>query len=150
MALMRSSMMKKKVLIALATLILVGTVGVVIYYFAQPEKLDQRQELENDLKEMGTNFYVKLYNDLGGDLKKKEAFLEKYSKIGIKSSLSNLERNDREHNAEIVAKFVNEKTKEACDKEKTQVILYPKKPYGENDFDIEVTLVCGFDEEESE
>ena len=41
-------------------------------------------------------------------------------------------------------KFVNHKTKQECDLEASYIIITPKSPYGQKDYDIQSMLGCGY------
>ena len=75
-------------------------------------------------------------------------FLEKYKDIGIKVSLDNLSRYKKDDMDDILKQFVNDKTKEECDRNSSMVIIYPKDPYGQKDYTVDAILVCGFEEKE--
>lgn len=135
----------KRVLIAIGVILVIIIVVIVILVLP---KENVEQNLENSLKEMGQDFYENYYYDQTGTTDEEKAdFLSRYATIGIKINLDNLGRYNSEVNQEKIAEFVNPDTNESCDKENTRVIIYPKESYGKTDYDIEVELVCGFDEE---
>jgi len=108
-------------------------------------------QLKKELKEMGVSFYEDYYYD---SLKKNyegnddgfKDYLMGFKEQGFKIDLDNLSRvNDMQ---DKLKDFVNSKTDEECDKLKTNIIIYPKENYGKKDYTMDITLVCGFDEEE--
>ena len=100
--------------------------------------------LENELREMGKDFYENFfYDEFNSSESEREEFLAKYRTIGFKVNLSNLVRTNKKVNEEKVKNFVNPKTNEKCDMENTKVTIYPKSPYGKSDYDMEVEIVCG-------
>ena len=96
---------------------------------------------------MGKDFYENFYYEQVGSTDEERAdFLSKYESIGIKINLDNLSRYGENKNADEISKFVNQKTKKACDKTNTKVVIYPQKPYNKTSYKIETQLDCGFDE----
>lgn len=134
----------KKVLIAVGVILVI--VIIVVFIMMMPNTSSQKK-LEDTLKEMGQDFYENYYYDQTGTTDEEKAnFLSKYSTIGIKINLDNLGRYNSEENEEKIAEFVNPETGEPCDNENTRVIIYPKENYGKTDYELEVELVCGFQE----
>ena len=71
----------------------------------------------------------------------REEFLANFATIGIKINLENLEVfQDGKYKKEI-EKFMKPKSSK-CDKFNTKAIVYPKRPYGKNDYELEVNLEC--------
>jgi len=142
--------LNKNVLIAIAgvlAVVLVVLIIVVLHPFGK--KQSQEEELKKKLETMGAEFYEELYYKQVGTLgDEKEEFLKGFEKIGIKVDLGNLSRFKGEDSEEILKEFVNKKTDKACDKTKTQAIIYPQAPYDKKSYKIEVNLDCGFDKEE--
>lgn len=142
--------LNKNVLIIIASIllvVLVVLVVVVVNPFAK--KLSQEEEFKKKIETMGAEFYEDLYykqvETLGDE---KADFLKKFETIGIKVDLGNLSRYKGEDSEKILKEFVNKKTNEACDKTKTQAIIYPQAPYDKDSYKIEVNLVCGFEKDE--
>lgn len=135
----------KKRNIIICAVVLVLVIVLCIFVFGDSTKR-KKVELENELKSLGKDFYENFYYDLvvrDNGVKT----IAKYENIGIKVSLDNIGRQSEEK-AEAIKKFVNPKTKKACDKAETKVTIYPKKPYGKTDHTIKADLSCGFDEAE--
>lgn len=137
------------VLILVCVLALGASVGGVTYAVKHKDKDKVKEESLSDLLEqMGIDFYEnKYYNQLGDDEEKRNEFLEKYSKVGIKIDLENLSRLDNGKNVETIKKFVNKDTGISCNQTETKVKIYPKKPYGKTDYTIETELSCDEKEE---
>ena len=126
-------------------IVLVLFVGVT---FVTGCKASQEKKLNKYLKELGNAYYEKYYS-LFDDEAARSEFLARYSTLGIKVDLENLARTvsdtkDFPSKDEILKKFVNNKTKEACNSAKTKITIYPQKPFGNKDYKIEVNLDCGF------
>jgi len=47
---------------------------------------------------------------------------------------------------EEIDKFKNSKAKKECSRTNTKAVIYPKSPYGENDFEVKAELDCGFED----
>lgn len=110
------------------------------------KKDNQEEELNQLLKQLGSEFYEEFYYDkVGNNLEERKNFLEKYKDIGIKINLENLSRYNSEQNKDSLAKFVNKKTNQECDKTNTMVIIYPTEPYEKNSYAEEIKLICGFE-----
>lgn len=114
------------------------------------KKGGQEASLSKSLESMGKDFYENFYYEQVGSTDEERAdFLSKYESIGIKINLDNLSRYDENKNADEISKFVNQKTKKACDKTNTKVVIYPQKPYNKTSYKIETQLDCGFNETNS-
>ena len=110
------------------------------------KKGGQEASLSKSLESMGKDFYENFYyTQVGSTDEERADFLSKYESIGIKINLDNLSRYDENKNADEISKFVNQKTKKACDKTNTKVVIYPQKPYNKTSYKIETQLDCGFD-----
>lgn len=110
-------------------------------------KNNQEKEFISKLEEMGKEFYEEFYyKQIGSTDEERNTFLQKYTDIGIKVNLDNLSRYSGKDSETILKEFVNKKTKESCDKSKTQVVIYPKEPYKKNSYEMDVKLFCGFDD----
>ena len=110
----------------------------------------EKDEMTIYLEKMGKEFYEDFYyKQIGQTDKERHEFLEKYKDIGIKVNLDSLSRYKKEDSEKILEEFVNSKTEEACDKTNSMVVIYPKEPYGNEDYRIDAILVCGFEETET-
>ena len=111
------------------------------------KKGGQEAFLSKSLESMGKDFYENFYyTQVGSTDEERADFLSKYETIGIKINLDNLSRYDDNKNADEINKFINQKTKKACDKTNTKVIVYPQKTYNKTSYKIETQLDCGFNE----
>lgn len=135
---------KNAIIIIAAVLV----IAVAVVLFLVLGKKDNKSEIENSLTEMGKSFYENFYYEqIGSSANERTSLLSKFTTIGIKVDLENLERyNDGEFSKEI-KKLKNNKTNKMCNKTKTKVIIYPKSPYGKTDYTIKTELDCGFDSE---
>lgn len=124
--------------------VIILIVGLIIVVSGKGKE-SESQKLSSELKNLGIDFYENFYyKQIGTDDKERKEFLEKYTNIGIKVSLDNLVRYKKDDT--ILEKFVNSKTKKECDKTSSMVVIYPKEPYGKNNYTIDAMLVCGFEE----
>lgn len=97
------------------------------------------KKLRKDLEEMGADFYENYYYETNGDNdEERKEFVKKYREMGIKIDLDNLSKSD----SDIVKENKDEFKKYDCDKTDTKIIIYPKEPYGKEDYKIEVELQC--------
>ncbi len=137
---------KKQVGIIAGVLLVVILAVTITINVTNSKKETQEDKLNTTLKELGKDFYENFYYpQVGSDDSSRATFLEKFSTIGIKVNLDNLSRYNGKDVESKIAEFKNEKSGEDCDKENTKVTIYPKDPYGKEDYTIEVTLVCGFE-----
>lgn len=124
-------------IIALILLILSGTKIIKAITFSK------KDQLTIYLEDMGKDFYETFYYEqLGTTSKEREDFLNQYKDIGIKVSLETLSRYQGSKNIKIAEKFVDAKTKKACDRDSTKVIIYPKSPYKRDTYKLETVLDC--------
>lgn len=137
--------LNKKAIIALCACV-VAVVLIIVLVFAL-NKPSNKKKLENSLTEMGRSFYENFYYEqVGTSADERSTLLSKFTDIGIKVDLDNLNRyNDGEFKEEI-KKFKNNKKNEDCNKTNTKVIIYPKSPYGKTDYTVKAELDCGFEE----
>lgn len=135
---------KKNIAIIAGVVVGIIILGIVIAILFSRDS--QEKVLMTRMEELGKEFYEKFYYPIQGTTdEEKIAFAKKYETLGIKVSLDNLARYDYENKDEILEEFVNNKTKEYCDKTNSQVIIYPKEPYDISSYTIDVILECGFD-----
>ncbi len=120
-------------------------VAVVLAFFLLKGK-NQEEVLKDYLHDMGIEFYENLYyKQVGKTDEDRKEFLTKFTDIGIKINLDSLSRYNIESNQEKISAFKNPKTNEACNKDNSKVIIYPKEPYGQKDYRVEIQLDCGFE-----
>lgn len=133
-----------KKIIILVVLIIIVLVGVGAFMLFG--KRSNEKELETSLTEMGRSFYENFYYEqVGSSADEKTSLLSKFTTIGIKVDLENLERYNDGEFSKSIKEFKNNKTNEKCNKTKTKVVIYPKSPYGKTDYKIEAELDCGFE-----
>ena len=132
---------RKIVYIALIVLVVViAGIGITFAFSGNEEK-----KLTSELETLGKNFYENFYYEqIGSNDEERANFLSKYSTIGIKVDLDNLART-LDNKDEVLAKFVNSKTKQECNKTNSKITIYPQDPYGKSNYKLEVTLDCGYD-----
>lgn len=131
----------KKIIMIVSALLVVIVVLIVGFIFLTGT-MSKEKELKKLLEDMGREFYENQYYEKTKPTdEERREFIKSYSKLGIKINLNNLGRLD----GDKLKEFVNPKTKEACDAEKSKVTIYPTEKYGKKDYKIEVELVCGFD-----
>lgn len=137
----------KKVIIAIVCAVLVVVVAVAAFFMLGNKS--NEKELEVSLIEMGRDFYEDFYYDqVGASADERTSLLNKFSTVGIKVDLDNLERYKNGKFKEEISEFVNKKTNEKCNKTNTKAVIYPKSPYGKTDYKIEAELDCGFEKKE--
>lgn len=137
---------KKWLIIIISAIIIIGVIVTVL--LTTGNNNSQEKELTVKMEEMGKDFYENFYYDkIGSTDEERATFLAKYETLGIKIDLDNLSRYANADSDEVIKEFVNEKTKEECDKTNTRVIIYPKRPYSKDSYDLVVELECGFNEE---
>ncbi len=155
----------KKIAIGTGAVLVVAIVALVLVPTFSLNKAEKT--MKNRLNDIGVTFYEDFYfkSAGNGDEGKRKEFLGRFSDIGIKVSLENLLRyyvtTDKYKELDIANADANvtervEALKKAwfedknynCDVDNTKVIIYPKDPFGEKDYKIELVNVCGFKDEE--
>lgn len=134
-------------------IIIIGgvAIGLVIFIlgllmlFGQNNK---EKELKSLLEEMGKDFYENyFYDGLNKTEEEKINFLKGYSDKGLKVTLESFNRFNSKVNESKLKEFVNPDTNKPCNQDESIVTIYPKSNYGKKDYDVKVTLVCGFKSE---
>ncbi len=110
---------------------------------------DNEKKLTKELENMGVTFYEEYFYDMIKDRYKDDEkgfkeYLAEYQEQGFKVDLENLAVTN--NTKDKLDDFVNSKTKEKCDKNKTVVVIHPKEDYSKTDYTMDITLVCGFEE----
>ncbi len=142
--------LNKKTLIIIASILVVVLVVLTVFILNPFAKsASQEEDMKKKLETMGAEFYEDFYYKQIDSLGEEKAdFLKKYETLGIKVDLGNLSRYKGQNDSEeILKEFVNKETNKACDKNKTQVIIYPQSPYDKKSYKLEVKLECGFETE---
>lgn len=141
---------KKKMIQICAIAVGLIVVFIVVLFLTRGLRLSQEEKLNKSLTEMGEEFYTEFYyTEISKDKTSTEVseFLSKFQDVGIKVNLDNLSRYNDNANEDEIANFKNEDGTE-CNKTNTRAIIYPKSPYGKNDYTIKVELDCGFESNE--
>lgn len=134
----------KKILFVILLLILLIVVGLLIWFFTKDLRLSKEEKIVNDLTNMGNEIYMSYYYpSVSSDknLDETKEFLQKYETIGLKFNLTELEKYSEDFSNKI-KNFKN--GDKSCDKTNTMVIIYPTSPYGKNNYNVQVSLDCGF------
>lgn len=121
--------------------IFVVVIVIVILFLNGTLMLNKEKRLERELTNTGKKFYTKFYYDrITSDKKEKQikTELENFKSIGIKVNLVSLKK----YSYNINKKSINLLEKNGCDITNTSVTIYPKAPYGKNDFNIKASLEC--------
>lgn len=138
---------QKLVIVALiAIIVIIFSLIITIKLTQRKDKREETNEivLNELLKDLGSKFYEQFfYVQAGSDSEARKKFVEKYKETGVTTTLDNISKSVSGIDEQI-SEFKNNITNEECDKEKTIVKIIPKDPYGVLDYDLEVTLVCGF------
>ena len=129
--------------------IVIGLVCIIIILlifipFTNSQKKEQK-ELTKELEKLGKDFYENFYyNQIGGDnIETKKALLSINGSYGLKITLENI-ASSLGKEQEIYSKFKNSKENKECDKQQTTVTIFPKEPYGQQDYTIETNLECEY------
>lgn len=140
---------KKKIVIPCLVILILVLVAVIIgIVIAKATPKSNEKELNKTLEKIGRDFYENYWYD---SLREEEKeVLERLSITGFHVNLDNLGRYNNKLNEETIKSFVNSETEEACNPEKTKIIIYPNAPYSKTDYTIETVLDCGFNEEEKD
>lgn len=119
--------MKKKQIIIVSILIVLI---VSVVFFIKNNNGSKSKTISKVGEKFYENFY---YNTI--EKGKEEDFLKNFKDTGLKVSLSNILN---------VTKLSKKEKKiiSKCNKEKTEITITPKKPYGRKDYKIEVSINC--------
>lgn len=124
---------KGKIFAIIALVMLVGVVGFLLVYSLNGEK-----RAEKRLNKLAKSFYSYYYKDNSDkeDKDKIKVFLSKYAASGLTVRLKDMK-------IYVDTKRVQDyRALKNCDEEKTKVTIYPKTPYGKDDFTIKTTMSC--------
>jgi len=139
---MKLNLKNKKLVIVLIALIVIILVVLGIFLGNKNKTKNTLNNYNETMKELAKIFYEDQYYDLVVNSRGKDA-LAVYSERGIDVDLNTL-GNINSKAKKLAEKLVNINTKESCDKEKTKVNVKPKDPYERGDYEVNVTLECGF------
>jgi hypothetical protein len=144
----RSSARRIIVMIIAPVVVIGAAIGIFLTVSASRTN---EKALQANLETLGRDFYESYYFEQiseAYDADKRSDFLSKYTSLGIKVNLDNLERYPSKDlsNKDMVAEFKNRETGEPCDLTETKVSIFPEEPYDKTDYRIETILSCGFEE----
>jgi len=138
----------KLIRVAIVLVVALAVTTVLFFLNSESPAEKKRKQLTAHLEVLGKEFYTELfYKQLLSSKSKEEAldFLKKHEKIGINASIDNLSRTASDENKVKIKEF-NYNGKD-CDRETTKVYVYPKSPYGQDDYTIKTELKCGFEDD---
>ena len=134
-------------IVAIIIVIVVAVLFINGIFNNKNKKLEK--ELTNRLEELGRSFYENYYYiQVGKDDASRIEFVKRHAKDSIRTDLANIARINSSEQQNILNEFKNAYG-ESCNASGTRVAIYPKEPYGVRDYDIEVTLDCGFNKNET-
>lgn len=136
----KESKFDKKILYIIGgVLIIIVLIFVIVKCVNNP-----KAKTTKSVKEMGEAFYTEYYyKELSKGKSNKELsnILSKFKDKGIKISINNLSL----YKSGVYKEKIESMRKDfKCDGKNTKVIIYPKSPYGKNDYKIETELHCKF------
>ena len=135
--------MKVKRTIAIVLLIILITIfGFLSSIFLKNLREKNERDLISEIHSMGNNLYSNYYYKIVSVDKTKEQldeFLSKFEVMGLTFSLDELEKYSDDYK-----NTVNEymKINKSCKKSQIMVVIHPKKPYRESDFESEIRDEC--------
>ena len=126
--------MKKKLIIVLIILVLLVVIGILVI---PNTKMGKGYLARRDIRKLTKTFYSYYYDENNYDNGVKE-FLKKYTNSGLTISLGNMEV------------YIEEKTNggtsykslEKCDRANSMIIIYPKEPFNNTDYELKFDLNC--------
>lgn len=130
---------KRNIIIAVIALVIINIVVGAILIYNNP-----KNKLTRSIKYMGKDFYTNyFYNTLkeGRSNKELSEILERYKDTGIKINLKNLSQFDSSKYKEEIDNMVENNK---CIDTKTRAVIYPKAPYGKDNYKIKIELNCNF------
>ena len=149
---MKKNKLTFMVVLLLTLFIMILGFLIFIYFYNMKFASSYTKENEKDfipkVSKMGIDLYSNYYyKSVSKDYNTKEEFydfLKKFEDIGLKFDLEQIYEYKEENKKEI-DDFLKYKTK--CKKSDILMVIYPKSPYSEKDFNSEVIMDC--DKEES-
>ena len=130
---------KRNIIIAVIVLVIINIIVGAILIYNNP-----KNKLTRSIKYMGKDFYTNyFYNTLkeGRSNKELSEILERYKDTGIKINLKNLAQFDSSKYKEEIDNMVENNK---CIDTKTRAVIYPKAPYGKDNYKIKIELNCNF------
>lgn len=126
--------MKNKRIIISIFLILFLIVGILVVVNT---KTGKEAKAKIDIRKMTKEFYSFYYDENNSNNNVKD-FLRHYINSGLTISLGDMEVYI-EDNSNGGTKY---SSLEKCDRAKSKIIIYPKSPFGKNDYTLKFDLVC--------
>lgn len=140
----------KKLIIISGTIIIILVVILLLMLFLNNDKAKSNEkELIKTLELMGGAYYEEFYYPQCGDTDKKRAeFIQKFKDTGITTTIDNLKLTKERVKVvkDNIDNLKNSITEKECDLKNSKVQIVPKEPYGVKDYEVNVTLVCGFED----
>lgn len=130
---------KRNIMIIVIALVIINIIVASILIYNNP-----KNKLNRSIKYMGKDFYTNyFYNTLkeGRSNKELSEVLERYKDTGIKINLKNLSQFDSSKYKEEIDNMVENNK---CIDTKTRAVIYPKAPYGKDNYKIKIELNCNF------
>ena len=130
---------KRNIIIMAIALVIINIVVGAILIYNNP-----KNKLTRSIKYMGKDFYTNyFYNTLkeGRSNKELSEILERYKDTGIKINLKNLSQFDSSKYKEEIDNMVENNK---CIDTKTRAVIYPKAPYGKDNYKIKIELNSNF------
>ena len=118
----------------IVAVLIAAVVGIIMYFNSDAYKTSK---IQKDLKGMTEKFYAYYYEDNNKD-NNGSKYVKQFSETGLSITLGSLEVYLEGRDG----KKPEFKSLEKCDRAKTEVIMYPKKPFGKTDIDLEYKLEC--------
>ncbi len=135
-------MKKNKNVVALIILIiLLMILGLLSFIFFNNLKEEDKNYVST-FTQMGSEIYSNYYYKIISSNKTKEVtsqYLKKYETLGLKFDLVQLSKYSDEFK-DTIDNFIKENEK--CKKEDVIITIFPKDPYGSNDYTSELKLDC--------
>lgn len=128
----------KKINILIITVIFIVVLCIIFFIVFKPKNNKSRIDnntLQDKLEKIGSDFYENYYYSNVPDEEKTK--LSNYRDNGIRINLTNL--------SVIISmddNIQNQLKKDQCDFDQTKIVIYPKEPYGKQNYSIELELSC--------
>ena len=132
------SFFKQKINFLIIAGIVIIALCVILFVVFRPKNGETRinnDTFQDELEKIGADFYENYYySNLSEEEKVK---LSNYTDNGIRIDITNL--------VVIIPiddSIQNQLRKDKCDFDQTKIVIYPKEPYGKQDYSIELELSC--------
>ena len=125
--------MKKKIIIIVISILAIILVGILLLINS---KWGRDLLSKRDIRSLSKTFYEYYYKENNFESNKNS--LKKFNNSGLVITLGDLEVYvENKTNSKV-----NYKSLEKCDRANTKVIIYPKKPYNSDSYELKFDLVC--------